>query len=138
MRDVSEVSEVPSIAMRIAVAAETQPPRSRVILVLLASLAAAAVAGTHGGSTLQERLDAAVAGGERSFELPPGDVLLGSQALTLQNAHGFTLTGSANGSTTMLWFSPGGGVVVANSSNCSVLRLITSWRPPAWTWPAAG
>ena len=75
-------------------------------------------------------MDAAVAGGERSFELPPGDVLLGSQALTLQNAHGFTLTGSANGSTTMLWFSPGGGVIVANSSNCSVLRLTIAYGGP--------
>ena len=110
----------------------TQLPRSRVVLVLLASLglAAAAVAGTHGGSTLQARLNAAVTGGERSFELPPGDVLLGSQALTLQNAHGFTLTGSANGSSTMLWFSPGGGVVVANSSNCSVLRLTIVYGGP--------
>ena len=110
----------------------TQPPRSAsvALVVLLASLAAAAVAATHGGSTLQARLNAAVAGSGRSFELPPGDVLLGSQALTLQNAHGFTLTGSANGSTTTLWFSPGGGVVVANSSNCSVRRLTIAYGGP--------
>ena len=71
------------------------------------------------GSAVQAALSAAVARGARGFALPPGDTALGAQLLTLAGARSFTLAGAADGSST-LWFAPGGGVVVANSSNCTV------------------
>jgi hypothetical protein len=69
-------------------------------------------------------------GGASHFVLPPGDTSFGPRLLMLEGARGFTLSGAADGSST-LWFAPGGGVVVANSSNCTVAQLTIDYGGPA-------
>ena len=82
--------------------------------------------------SIQQQLDAAVREGRGGFVLPAGDLNLSSHILRLADADGFTLSGAADGSST-LWFAPGGGLVVANSTDSTVRDLTIAYGGPAGT-----
>ena len=79
---------------------------------------------------IQQQLNAAIREGRGGFVLPAGDLNLSSHILRLADADGFTLSGAPKGSST-LWFAPGGGLVVANSTDSTVRDLTIAYGGPA-------
>ena len=78
---------------------------------------------------MQQQLDLAVRLGQRSFVQPAGDLNMGTHIFRLAGATGFTLSGAADGSST-LSCAPGGSIVVANSTNSSVQNLTIAYGGP--------
>ena len=101
-------------ALRAAVLAAPAPPR----------------APSPVARSIQQQLDAAIREGRGRFVLPAGDLNLSSHILRLADADGFTLSGAPDGSST-LWFAPGGGLVVANSTDSTVRDMTIAYGGPA-------
>lgn len=93
---------------------------------LVACALAAATPPSPAALALQAALDAAVASGASSFGLPAGDVFFNDASFNITNASAIDIFGGVG---TTLWFGPGFGVAVANSTNSTLRDFVIDYSP---------
>lgn len=77
-------------------------------------------------TAIQAAVDKAVAEKQNKVHLPSGDAYFNDAGLNLTDAHGLHLYGTTS---TVLFFRPGVGVKVSNSSNCGVHSIQIDYSP---------